>query len=544
MTESSPGVGTDRDLIEHEGPVRVLLRLASTAGFFRSTDDRFYARVHVGGRPEIDLLRSAAFRDWLIDGFSRTRGEVPSDWAMRRALAALEATARFAGRTPFIFIRVGHDHDGNGNGNGEGNGRHSYLDLADRGGQAVKFGPDGWSIVCDPSVHFRRPHGLLPLPTPSREGSIELLRPYVNLGEADFRLLIVWMAAALRPVGPYPILALYGDQGAAKSTLTKVVGRLIDPRAAPLVGQPRNFRDLMRSAGNRWLLGYDNIGVIPDWLSDGLCMLSTGGAFDGHASFSGDEQHVIHAQRPVILNGIDEFATRADLIDRSLFLNLPPIDPSQRRREVEFWEAFQQDCPRILGGLLDAVVGGLHALPSVRLTELPRMADFAAFAESLGRKLGWPAGTVLSDFNDNRRDVTLDHIEDSPLGCCLLEIAADRLDWTRTATDLLAELTAFVGKRVAASPRWPKSPLSVSRELRRIRPLLRLHGISIAFQRTDDRRLITITKTTRPKTEASSHINIDGINTCFDELTVGPGIVPEVDDLASVDVDSWQDITD
>jgi hypothetical protein len=69
-------------------------------------------------------------------------------------------------------------------------------------------------------------------------------------------------------------------------------------------------------------------------------------------------------------------------------------------------------------------------------------------------------------------------------------------------------------------------------------------GIIRLFQRTDDRRLITITKTNRPKTEASSHISIDGIETCFDELTVGQGIVPEVDDLASVDVDSWQDITD
>ncbi|MFI5454554.1 MAG: hypothetical protein ACHRXM_03800, partial [Isosphaerales bacterium] len=51
-------------------------------------------------------------------------------------------------------------------------------------------------------------------------------------------------------------------------------------------------------------------------------------------------------------------------------------------------EAFHQDYPRILGGLLDAVAGGLRELPSVRLTELPRMADFAKFAEAVGRKLG------------------------------------------------------------------------------------------------------------------------------------------------------------
>ena len=69
---------------------------------------------------------------------------------------------------------------------------------------------------------------------PSREGSIELLRPYVNLTERDFRLLVVWMAAAIRPVGPYPILAISGEQGIAKSTLIRIIRRLIDPQHAPL----------------------------------------------------------------------------------------------------------------------------------------------------------------------------------------------------------------------------------------------------------------------------------------------------------------------
>ena len=68
---------------------------------------------------------------------------------------------------------------------------------------------------------------------PSRDGSIDLLRPYVNLTEADFRLMIAWLTAVLRPVGPYPILVLHGEQGSAKSTLAKVLRLLIDPQACP-----------------------------------------------------------------------------------------------------------------------------------------------------------------------------------------------------------------------------------------------------------------------------------------------------------------------
>ena len=63
------------------------------------------------------------------------------------------------------------------------------------------------------------------------------------------------MAAALLPEGPYPILAIHGEQGSAKSTLAKVVRSLIDPQAAPVLAEPRSTRDLMVTALNRLAAG-------------------------------------------------------------------------------------------------------------------------------------------------------------------------------------------------------------------------------------------------------------------------------------------------
>ncbi len=51
---------------------------------------------------------------------------------------------------------------------------------------------------------FRRPRGLHRLPRPCWDGSIELLKKYTNAADADFPLLVAWMTAALRPMGPYP----------------------------------------------------------------------------------------------------------------------------------------------------------------------------------------------------------------------------------------------------------------------------------------------------------------------------------------------------
>jgi len=42
---------------------------------------------------------------------------------------------------------------------------------------------------------------------------------------------------------------------------------------------PREDRDLFIAAVNGWVLAFDNVSALPDWISDTLCRLSTGGGF-------------------------------------------------------------------------------------------------------------------------------------------------------------------------------------------------------------------------------------------------------------------------
>ena len=237
---------------------------------FRSADGRFCAQVPVGDRLEIYGLKSAAFRDWLIDGYLIGQPEPPSSWAIRRVVGMLEARARFNTGIPEVFIRVGQD--------GDGPDSPYFLDLGDPSGRAIAIRDQGWQVVDRPGVYFRRPEGLLPLPLPAGDGSIDLLRQYVNLTEADFRLMIAWLTAALRPVGPYPILVLNGEQSSGKSTLVKILRLLIDPQACPVLALPKSTQDLMATAVNGWLLVYENISTIAGWLSDCLASSRSAGA--------------------------------------------------------------------------------------------------------------------------------------------------------------------------------------------------------------------------------------------------------------------------
>ena len=169
------------------------------------------------------------------------------------------------------------------------------------------------------------------------------------------------------------------------------------------------------------------------------------------ALFSNDDRSVIHVQRPVLLRGIEEFVRRGDLSDRSVYLNLPPIDDDNRRREDEFWPAFRQDQPKIFGGLLDAIAGGLaNCRQSISrrcrawLTSPPSVRLSASH-------LGWPAGTLLADYNANRREASATQLEDSLVANLLLK-NSDRLGgWNGTASELLSLLSRAVGGRSAAS---------------------------------------------------------------------------------------------
>jgi hypothetical protein len=473
--------------IDTEKTVAVLLRLASSARMYRSPEGRLYAQVPVGDRLEMYGLKSAGFRDWLIDGYFTYRREPASPWAIRRVLSVLEARARFDGRTPSVFIRVGHD------GPGPHDGSNYFLDLGDSSGRAIQISAEGWSMIDRPGVHFRRPDGLLPLPEPTKDGSIDLLRPYVNLSDVDFRLMIAWLTAAMQPIGPYPILVLQGEQGSSKSTLARILRFLIDPHVCPLLAEPKSTRDLMVTALDGWLLAYDNLTAIPGWMSDALCQLVFGGGYSGRALYTNDERSIIHAQRPVLLNGIEDFVRRGDLRDRCVFLQLPPIVSANRRAENEFRRSFKADYPRILGGVLDLIVRGLRALPSVSCPDLPRMADYAKWGVALGTGWSSPAETFLAEYNTNRHNATTTELDDSAVGSAILRAVSQVRRWVGTPATLYEVLTEVVGKKIAASARWPKSTSAFSNELRRIAPQLRLNGLSVDFERGHNGRRIVMT---------------------------------------------------
>jgi hypothetical protein len=123
--------------------------------------------------------------------------------------------------------------------------------LADRDWRAVEIGPHGWKVVAEPPVRFRRLAGLLPLPMPQPGGSLDELAACLNLQDRDDLVLVTtWVLAAVRPGGPYPLLVIAGEQGSAKTVLSKMLRALVDPNASRTIYTASWRRGRTASAGS------------------------------------------------------------------------------------------------------------------------------------------------------------------------------------------------------------------------------------------------------------------------------------------------------
>jgi hypothetical protein len=315
----------------------LLIGYVEDVELFHDSGGDGYATVEVDAHLENWPLKGERIRQWLLGRFYRETGRAPSAQALADARATIGARAIFEGRMRPVFRRVAKYGDA------------VYLHLCNEEWEAVEITASGWRVIPGETVpvKFLRRDNAASLPYPVGGGSVESLRPLLNVqSEEDFRLLVAWLVGTLNPDGPFPVLVLQGEQGSAKSTTVGVLRSMVDPAVEPLRAPPRGERDLAIAASGNWVPALDNLSGVRPWLSDALCRLATGGGFATRELYSDDREVVFSQKRPVILNGIDSLAVAGDLRDRSIIVELPP---SRRIRSVPRGSSTTSAKPRARG---------------------------------------------------------------------------------------------------------------------------------------------------------------------------------------------------
>ncbi len=471
----------------------ILFEACNQMEFFHSSDKEAYVTIPRNGHHENLPLKSINFKTWLRKQYyDLTKFAIP-DKQFKEVLDTLEAKALNEGPEKTVYFRVAHVGD------------KIYIDLTNETWQVIEVSASGSRILNESPVIFRRAKGMLPLPTPlfgeSPGKIIECLKRFLNIETvSDFTLLVGWLISTLGTDGPYLVLVLYGEQGTAKSTTVRVLRNFTDPNITPLRRPPKSTDDLMVMARSNYVVAIDNMSHLTDWMSDDLCVLSTGGGLSKRKLYSDDEEIVLDAKRPIIANGIDEFVARGDLASRSIFLSLPLIHGAQRKSEKELWKEFAIYQPLIFGALLSAVSEGLKNISTLVQSENPRMADAWRFITAAETAFGWPQGTCIDAFNKNQQKANEVVLNSSGLYPFISSYAQELGGFSNTPQFLLNKIKNDATKfNISPSEMrfLPSNPKTLSDKLCRLAPALRLNGIDISFDKSsgsNSRRIIHIKK--------------------------------------------------
>ncbi len=461
-----------------------LLYHARGATPFFSRDGQPCASIPAdAGSRRILPLRSADFRDWLTANYYSEYESAPSDPALRDALRTLEARAQY-GDTPVQKIdrRISFEGDPFAP-------SKIFLDLANRAGEILEITSQGWNIVDNNRQHsFRQSSSTLPLPAPEPATSnqppatspLEQFAQLFRLSPTARTRVFTWLAAALRPIGPYPILVLRGPSSSGKSLLARALRVLIDPSTAPLRRLPARDHDVLRLALRNWVLVFDQIHRVPVKISEALCAISSGDALE-IAQPDARDAALVEIARPIILIAPLDEAQSAwnplrSLANRSLTVDLPAI--AAPRPEAAVWSSFQTLRAPALAVLADAVACALLHIRDIDLGNVARFPDCVAWAAAAAPVLGLdPAGITEAVADPDSIWIGSDPLRDT-----LYTLLRSKPAWAGDATDLLAQLRAL-----APLATLPSSPRGISQALARV------PGISVSKSKgTHGQRTLSI----------------------------------------------------
>jgi len=468
---------------ERDNAAAKLVRLAEEAGgvFWHTPSGEAWSTLRRDGHIEHWPVRGREFRLWLAGLYYAQEGRPPYAQALQDALAALEAKALFEGPERPVFTRLA-----------EWEGK-LYLDLARPDWKVVEIDPSGWRVLDSERcpVPFRRTPHQKPLPIPQGPGDVRPLLELLHLQDPKDRALVLgWLAGTLNPRGPYPVLLLVGEKGAGKSTAARMLKEVVDPAEGGLRGEPRDVESLMLAARNNLVVAYDNLSKLPGWLSDAFCVLATGGALSKRELYTDASEVVLEAKRPAILTGIGLGVLRDDLADRVARVELPRIPDEDRATEEELWARFAEAHPRILAAVLDAASLALRRKEEVRrrLSSLPRMADWAVWAEAAAPALMLEEGEVVAAFYGMQAELNADLLESDAIAQAFLTLTASWPEGGRqtyAVRELLEALEEAAGlKDAKVKPlEWPRTPQGLARVLPRLQTALRAAGIYLSSWR-------------------------------------------------------------
>lgn len=468
---------------EKESQADRLVKIGKKAELFTDEQGEAYAAVKVDRHIELLKVRGKNFKLWITKQYHDSTRKIPNAEAMNQALGLLEALAAFEGEVRKLHLRVAEL---------EGD---VYYDLADKEWRVIRVNEEGCEILESPPILFTRNKNTKAQVTPELEGDVKKLLKHVKLKNEDDRILyLVYIVSCLIPEIAHPVLVLCGEKGAAKTTAMRITRAVVDPAERDILVMPNSIQDLALSLASNYMPCFDNMDTLSGEKSDLLCTASTGGGFSKRKLYSDDDETILNFRRCVGLNGINVVVTRADLLDRSIILELERIDETERREERDVWEQFEADKAEIIGGALMAVSNAMEICSTVRLERLGRMADFTRWGYAIAEALNLDGDRFLKVYKNNQGKSNDEAVSSHPVASAIIAFMEERDNWEGTMSTLLdiLEQVAAREKIDIKQKAWAKAAHSLSRRLNEVKSNLKQVGITFDNLTQGDAKIISL----------------------------------------------------
>lgn len=467
---------------DKKGQIDILIDIVEDIETYRTSMDETYVTIQI--RENNVNVKSERFKKWIVSQFYNIESKIPTNDNIAKIILLLESRAMNEVNEVLVERRCATVDN------------CIYYDLKDDSCNVVKVSRDGWEIIKDPPVIFARTKTMYRQVIPERNGNLDILDKWFRYKDENHLILQkVILVASLIPNIARPIQVLHGEKGSSKTSTMKLVRDIIDPAIVPVVSIPKTIDDLAVYISKNYVPCFDNIDTISNQVSDLLCIAVTGGGHTKRKLYTDDEEQVMFFQRFIVLNGINVVATRPDLLDRCILLELERIPPNERKEEKVLREEFEKDKPIILGAIFETLSKAMSIYDQVELNNLGRMADFTRWGYAIAEVLGIGGDKFLEAYLNNQNNANIEALESHPVGFAMYKFMEDKTVWSGSPTKLLSELEIVAGfeKIDTTNSNWAKTPNVLSRRLNEIKS--NLLDVGIEFERSKGKnREIKITR--------------------------------------------------
>lgn len=428
-------------------------------------------------------LKSSKVKDNLSHMLYSQTGKAPNSDALTQAINTLKGKAIFECHEIELHNRIAFAADA------------IWYDMSD--GTVIKIMPNEWERTSKMPILFRCYSHQQKQVVPLKNGDPWGVFKFLNVDKDNQLLVLVYIVSCFIPGIAHPIFHPHGPQGSGKTTFCCVLKSLIDPSALSTLIMQREYAQLIQAIAHHHFVPFDNLSDLPGWASDILAIACTGGGLSKRQLYTDEDDIVLSVKRCIGINAINLLISRADLMDRAIMLHLERIDPLVRRDETEFWANFEREKAGILGGILDTLSRALSIYPTVKLQQLPRMADFAKWGYAIGEALQHGGGNAfLKAYGSNIARQNEEIILNNTLIMNILKEMNKKTIWDGTIKSVYDRLYE-IAQPDKNDPTFPKTERKLRSHLERAKTTLiqqgitfligerTAHGIPITFKRTD-----------------------------------------------------------